>query len=169
MNRLIQYHLQRFQDFHEGDPWYGSSFQKIVDDLTPEEVCYIPANGHSIVRLLWHMVKWRRSLTERLKGNTSFRAEVNDPDNWPDPATLGLEQWKAALAAFDQEQRLLLKLLADKTDDFLSSEFLPGKNYDQLVRGVLEHDLYHIGQIAFIKSVFRASRPQQAHQKRWKN
>lgn len=155
MQNLIHYHLEQWSTFYDGQPWYGSSFQAIVEDITEQEALYLPTNGHSIVRLLWHMVKWRKALTERLAGNTTYSANASDPDNWPEPDTLGPRSWALAKEAFAEQQRLLIELLQDKQDDFLEEEFLPGKKYGWMVAGVLQHDLYHLGQIALLKSCQR--------------
>ena len=157
MKTLIDYHLEQWKAFYDGQPWYGDSFLTIVGDITEEEALHLPANRHSIVRLLWHMVKWRKALTERLTGRADYRADVTDPDNWPEPDMLGPRSWQLALDAFAEQQRLLIELLGGKTDDFLAEEFLPGKTYGWLIAGVLQHDLYHLGQIAFLKSCLRHS------------
>lgn len=141
--------------FYSENPWYGDSFLDVISDLTPVEALVTPPNKHSIAVLLWHMVKWRKALTIRLLGNLDFRAADSDPDNWLDAASQNVETWEAAKSAFAEQQEILVRELSKKDEAFLDTEFLPGKTFRQLVSGVLQHDIYHLGQIAMVKSFIR--------------
>lgn len=145
-----------FTDFYNGNPWYGDNFLKIISDITPEEALYLPANSHSIARILWHIVKWRKSLAERLLGNLDFRADVTDSDNWRDVSTLDAAGWEHAKAEFEALQNVIVSELRLRNDVFLDEEFLPGKTFRWLTVGVIQHDIYHLGQIAFLKSLIRS-------------
>ena len=156
-------HLEQFiseiKAFYEGQPWYGSSFKKIIGDISAKEALAVPGNGQSIVRLLCHMNKWRRSLTVRLQGNTEFRASDTDPDNWPPLNSLNEEVWEKAKDEFDQLQEILIEELGKREDAFLETPFIPEKEkyiYRYLITGVIQHDIYHLGQISTLKQLLRA-------------
>jgi uncharacterized damage-inducible protein DinB len=155
MNILVQQFIYEFTDFFDGDPWFGDNYQTIIKDISDAEALHVPANGHSIARLLWHMVKWRRALAERLIGNLDYRAAVSDADNWRDLESIDANSWKEAKKQFDALQSLIVSELRLRNDAFLEDEFLPGHPYKPLVAGVVQHDIYHLGQIAFYKSVLR--------------
>ncbi len=146
-----------FQDFFNGDPWFGDNYTKIISDITPDEALSLPGNQHSIARILWHMVKWRKALAERLLGNLDFRADVADEDNWRDVSSLSHSSWDAAKKEFESLQRVIVSELRKRNDVFLDKEFLPGKTFRWLSMGVIQHDIYHLGQIAFLKSLLRKS------------
>ena len=159
-------HLDQFiieiKAFYDGRPWYGSSFKKIVDDITPQEALAVPGNGHSIARLLCHMNKWRRSLTVRLQGDTEFRASDNDPDNWPALNTITADTWENAKLEFAELQTVLIQELGKRDDAFLETPFVPGNEkyiYRYLITGVIQHDIYHLGQISILKQLLRAAKP----------
>ena len=159
-------HLEQFISeitaFYDGKPWYGSSFKKIVDDITPQEALAVPGNGHSIARLLLHMNKWRRSLTIRLQGDTEFRASDKDPDNWPPNNTITEETWENAKKEFGELQKILVEELGKRDDAFLETPFVPGMGkyiYRYLVTGVVQHDIYHLGQISILKQLLRVANP----------
>ncbi|TAK44683.1 MAG: DinB family protein [Saprospiraceae bacterium] len=156
MNNIIQQLAADFAAVFDGKPWYGSNYRQLISDITPEEALELPANGHSIVRILWHMVKWRKALSERLLGNTSYRTSDGDPDNWRDTATLDAQSWDEAKKQYDALQEVIVSELRLRNDAFLDIEFLPGKTYRWLAFGVLHHDLYHLGQIALLKNIIRA-------------
>lgn len=144
-----------FKDFYNGSPWFGDSYEDIVTDLSTQEALAVPPNGHSIAVLLWHIVKWRKALTERLLGNMDFQANVTDPDNWPDAKSQTSATWKAAKVAMAGQQKLLIEALSQKDEAFLDTDFVPGRPFRRLAHGVLQHDIYHLGQIAMLKSLIR--------------
>jgi uncharacterized damage-inducible protein DinB len=144
-----------FTEFYHGKPWYGDNFSTIIQDVTHEEALALPPNGHSIARILWHTVKWRKALAERLLGNLDYRANVDDADNWRDVSSLDGTSWEEAKAQFGALQDVITSELRLRNDVFLDEEFLPGKTYRWLVVGVIQHDIYHLGQIAFIKNLIR--------------
>ncbi|MFQ5446617.1 MAG: DinB family protein [Saprospiraceae bacterium] len=157
MNIIIQQLADDFAAVYDGKPWYGPNYRQIISDITPEEALHLPANGHSIARILWHMVKWRKALAERLLGNTTYRASDEDPDNWRAPATLDYKSWEEVKKQFDALQEVIVSELRLRNDAFLDDEFLPGKTYRWLAFGVLHHDLYHLGQIAILKNIQRTT------------
>lgn len=144
-----------FKDFFNGDPWFGDNYTKIISDITPEEALSLPGNQHSIARILWHMVKWRKALAERLLGNSGFRADIIDSDNWREVSTIDAAGWDEAKKQFEALQSVIVSELRKRNDVFLDEEFLPGKTYRWLTVGVIQHDIYHLGQIAFLKSLLR--------------
>ena len=157
MNTIIQHHIGRLEAFFDGTPWYGSNYSGIISSIAEEEANWWPPNGHSIHRLLLHMIKWRISLSERLLGNMDFRAGEDDPDNWPEAEEISKKSWEETKQEFVRQQNLIVAALREKDDTFLEEEFLPGKKFGWLVQGVIDHDLYHLGQIAFVRGLIRAS------------
>ncbi len=146
-----------FNSFFDDNPWFGDSYLDVISDISAEDALVTPPNGHSIAVILWHMVKWRKTLTERLLGNTDFRADVTDADNWPSAESQTPATWEAAKSAFAEQQTILIEHLGIREESFLDTEFMPGRNYRRLVAGVLQHDIYHLGQIAFLKGLIRKS------------
>jgi uncharacterized damage-inducible protein DinB len=155
MKTVIQQLADDFTRLYDGNPWYGENFRQVVSDITHEEALALPPNGHSIARILWHIVKWRKALAERLLGNLDYRANVSDADNWRDPASIDGASWEEALKQFNALQSVIVSELRLRNDVFLDEEFLPGKTYRWLTVGVIQHDIYHLGQIALLKSLIR--------------
>jgi hypothetical protein len=61
---------------------------------------------------------------------------------------------KKALAQFKVTHDLLIELLETKDDEFLSGEVdYREYNFRFLLHGIIQHDIYHIGQIAFLKKL----------------
>jgi hypothetical protein len=76
---------------------------------------------------------------------------VNDAD-WPAMPAQSAAAWEAALAALEASQRCLLATVGTLGDADLDGP-VPGHGYTRyvLVHGVLQHTLYHAGQIALLK------------------
>lgn len=144
-----------FKAYYSDNPWFGDSYLDVISDITPSEALATPPNQHSIAVLLWHMVKWRKSLTERLLGNSDFQANVSDSDNWPSAISQSTETWEAAKMSFTAQQKIIVEELSKRDEEFMDMEFIAGRNYRRLVTGVLQHDIYHLGQVAFVKSLIR--------------
>lgn len=144
-----------FKTFYDDNPWFGPSYTGVISDITPAEALFTPPNQHSIAVLLWHMVKWRRALTIRLLGNLGFRADDTDDDNWVNASAQTAESWEAAKAAFAEQQKILMEQLPLRDEAFLETEFVPGKKFRWLVSGLLQHDIYHLGQVAMVKGLVR--------------
>ncbi len=152
--------IKEYDDFYNGSPWYGQNFLAIIGDITPAEALAVAGNGRSIAQLLCHMIKWRKSLSIRLLGNTTFRASEQDPDNWPPQNTLNEQVWSEAKSEFAALQNTLLTELARRQDSFLDEPFMPGTgsaSYRHLVIEVIQHDIYHLGQISLMKQLMRAA------------
>ena len=69
------------------------------------------------------------------------------------------DDWRDALAALDESHHALVAVMArmpdsqlfDRTNDPRVGENESPDTYFQLVQGVLQHDIYHSGQIALLK------------------
>ena len=157
MTTLKQF-IQEFEDYYDGTPWYGNNFHQIVDSITPAEALAVPGNGQSIARLLFHMIKWRKALSERLIGTPGFVAKDDDPDNWVSLNSLTEESWEAAKKEYERQQNILISELKKRDEAFLDEEWMPGKNYRFLVAGVIQHDIYHLGQITLLRSLLRSAK-----------
>ena len=106
------------------------------------------------------MTSWTREVASRVGG-----ADAKDPEDWPEPSFGGAAAaWEAAkrdLAAAHAEleaqvARLrpedLLRWVGDQRDPKLGS----GLPVGTVIRGLLQHDTYHQGQIAIIRKAAEA-------------
>lgn len=158
----LQQFIKEITDFQNGIPWYGHNFHEIVDDITPGEALAVPGNGHSIARLVFHMIKWRKALSERLIGTPGFVAKDDDPDNWVPLNTLNAESWEAAKKEHERQFEIIVSELKKRDEPFLNEEWMPGKSYRYLIAGVIQHDIFHLGQISLLRSLLRSANKAKA-------
>lgn len=155
----IEQLTKAFSDFYNGIPWYGKNFNEIIADITPNEALAVAGNKQSITRLLCHMNKWRRAVVIRLQGDLDFKVSDSDADNWPPINTLNKEVWENAKKEFGELQEIIIEELGKRDDEFLDKVFIPEKSrfdYRYLIMGVIQHDIYHLGQISLMKKLLRS-------------
>jgi len=130
----------------DGHPWFGPSIMEIVKGIPSQQSTARTGQSHSIIELVLHMVSWRTFARQRLQFNNDF--EVTSEANFPKPTT-----WEEALEKLRQSQAELVTAVKAFPDDKLA-ELVPSKNqrytYYTLLHGIVQHDIYHAGQIQLI-------------------
>lgn len=134
----------------EGEAWHGPSLKELLADVDAARAARRPlARAHSIWELVLHLAACKDEARRRLEGEA---VELSDEDAFPqvrDPSALA---WRAALENLDRAHRELETIARGLDDDRLPGP-VPGRGYDVyvLLHGVVQHDLYHAGQIALLK------------------
>jgi uncharacterized damage-inducible protein DinB len=130
-----------------GDAWHGPSLMSVLDGISAEQASKHPIPGaHSIWELVHHVSSWNTISRHRLASET---VEITTERDWP--PVWALENLKESRAR-----------LRDSIKEF-SDEHLQGKaagpDYTRYVvlHGVIQHDLYHAGQIVMLKKALGPS------------
>jgi uncharacterized damage-inducible protein DinB len=142
---------------HGGEPWHGTSLVGILSGINAKQAAARPLSGaHTIWELVLHLTAWKGEVRRRLGGAP---AGAPDEGDWPGPPSSPTpEAWRQALDALEEAHRALVDTIARLPDGQLS-ELTNDPRVDegsadtcfQLVQGVLQHDVYHSGQIALLK------------------
>ena len=134
-----------------GTAWHGPSVIELVRDVNAAAAVARPiANLHSIWELLLHIEVWDRAATLRMGGE---KCQPTGTDNFPRPPAKPTEAaWQKAIAKARRTHDSLVKQVA-ALSEYRLRERCPGKRYDlyHLLHGVVQHELYHAGQIAILK------------------
>lgn len=150
-NHFNQNVKQQLVDFYEGALWVTEPFKIKVASL-PESVALQKKEPfvYSIAGQVAHMAAWRNFVHQKISGNSAFNIEDNSPEDWPQ-----VSDWSEVLRIFEQSQQDLLKDL-DTFDLQRMNDIVPGRSYSfsYLLTGIVQHDLYHYGQIGTILAVF---------------
>lgn len=160
MKTNLSYYADQLRNIYGGNPWYGDSLQEKLKTVTPEEAFTAPAPGlHSVAQQVAHLLIWRRLLVERIKGNNNFQIAVNSSRDWAPPAMLEAKGWASLLAELEANQAELLDLLDSHTDALLDRPLPDGKHSLRLLLdGIVQHDVYHTGQIGLSLLLLRQSK-----------
>lgn len=142
---------------HAGDPWHGSPLSAILAGITWQQAAAKPLPGaHSIWELVLHMTSWKNEVRRRATGAPAGPPEHGD---WPAVGEVNAERWKQALENLELAHRLLVGTVKEfpeanlytPTNDPRDAELGTGVTYYELLHGIVQHDVYHAGQIAILK------------------
>jgi uncharacterized damage-inducible protein DinB len=143
----IQDQLQRAYD---GDAWHGPPLRTLLADVTAPQAAArpIPA-AHSIWEIVLHVIAWERVVVRRLAGQV---VELPEQENWPPIPDKSEAAWKATQDDLEAAHRQLATAI-EHLDGARLNDMVPGKGHTVYVmlHGVIQHNLYHAGQIAVLK------------------
>jgi uncharacterized damage-inducible protein DinB len=151
-------HINNFKQLYEMGAWFGDTYMEKLQDITEKEAFTSPAKGvHSIAELISHVIYWRMPVIKALKGDKGFHASVDSPENWIPLDHLKVKGWKGILSDFEDSQKQLVKLLTDAKPEFFKGEYSPGNSWEYVTEGIVQHDIYHLGQLGLVKKMLRNS------------
>lgn len=134
----------------EGQAWHGPSLRELLADVTAEQATARPVPGaHSIWEIVRHIAAWHEGVRRRLEGE---RVELSPEEDWPPVASTPEAAWQDALAVLERTHTELRRTIFRLTDARLQ-EMVIGKDesMEVMLHGLIQHDLYHAGQIALLK------------------
>ena len=149
--------VDQLQREHDGDPWHGTPLGAILDGIDAKRAAARPlAGAHSIWELVLHMTGWKNETAKRLRGAIACMPAEGD---WPEVGEPTDERWQAAISSLQAAHDGLIaavKALPDSklyepTNDRRSGPLGTGVSYYVLLHGIVQHDVYHAGQIALLK------------------
>ncbi|TDQ27523.1 DinB family protein [Tenacibaculum caenipelagi] len=147
-NKLITNVISQLKNNLDGNNWLDENFKKKLKTVTETNAFIRPIpEVHSIAELVAHILIWRVEGIKKLQGIKS-KVTMDSPENWRTNDELKKIGWKKLKEELFNSQTALIKLLEDKSDDFLEdNDYASGYSYKYLVDGLIHHDIYHMGQI----------------------
>jgi len=137
----------------EGEAWHGDSIPEILAGVTAAQAAAHPIkNAHSIWELVLHIAAWDGAVLRRTGGSA---VKLSDKENFPPVTDTGETAWRKAVQHLKQGHAELVKAVAAFPDARLQDQ-VPGKtekyyNFYYMFSGIVQHELYHAGQIAILK------------------
>ena len=153
MKRSIKSYAEELAKVYEGDPWYGKPIKSLLQEVKAEDAFKNGHAKHSIYQIVNHMLAWRELLLKRLNGDSKATIKLNSEQDWaPNPPKADIQNWKDVIERLQKNQEGLLKNLKSRSDDDLSNELAEsGATLDMHLDGLLQHDIYHAGQVGLLK------------------
>jgi len=142
-----------------GVPWYGTAVYPIIEQVSFEAAFEkVPGTAHTIAGIVLHMLSWTEEVLDRMNGLTS---SVPTSGDWPDTGTPSEQKWQnyvndlklvnvnlfGAIRDFPEEQ------WGEPTSDQLDLDEGSGWSYEENVNGLIQHHVYHAGQIALLNRI----------------
>lgn len=143
----------------EGDAWHGPSLKDLLNNVSHEQANARPVpKAHCIWELVLHIEVWTRFAQAAMQGTPipPFVENMPPEQNWPLIKDSSAANWKAATEkALRAGTDLALDI--EKFGDERLKKSVPGRNYDfeRLLRGSVQHCVYHSGQIAILKKALQ--------------
>jgi uncharacterized damage-inducible protein DinB len=137
----------------DGDAWHGDSVLELLANVDAQTAAAHPIKGvHSIWELLLHVTAWDDAVLRRTGGTA---VKLSDEENFPLVNDTSEAAWRKTVEQVKQKHDALVKAVGAFPDSRLL-EPVPGKPqkyYDHfyMFSGVVQHELYHAGQIALLK------------------
>jgi len=141
----------------EGDAWHGDSILELLADVDAKTAASHPIkNAHSLWELVLHIAAWDGAVLRRTGGAA---LELSDKENFPPVKDTGEAAWRKAVEHAKRTHHDLVNAVADFPENRLLEQVL-GKtekyyNFFYMFSGIVQHELYHAGQIALLKKAPR--------------
>ena len=152
MNKETQSIIRNLQNVLTGTPWYGRAINILVKEVDPSSVHKKPnENSHSLIELLYHMITWAEFTLKSLEMVEENEINAVEKMDWReiDPV---VHSWEKGMAEFKVVHEKIIQLLKEKDDEFLKEKVnFRDFNYRFLLNGLIQHNIYHAGQVAYLK------------------
>lgn len=156
MNREILLITEQLKDAYGGEPWFGRSINEILNEIDEDIVFVKPEGQHSIVELIWHMITWKEFAIDRLRNDENKPVKYFEDNDWREIDHSDKTLWQQGLQQFSKLHNELLEVIRQQKDEILSQRVRDRKyDFRKLLNGIVQHDIYHLGQIAYIKKMLR--------------
>jgi uncharacterized damage-inducible protein DinB len=135
----------------DGNAWHGDSLLEILQGVDEKTAAAHPIpDAHSIWELVLHIAAWDGAVLRRMHSDAPV--ELNDAENFPPVTDTSEAAWQKAIANLKHVHEDLINALSTFPESRLSEQ-IPGRDYDftNMLLGVVQHELYHAGQIALLK------------------
>ena len=146
----VEYLADLLKKAYEGGAWHGPSVKEALFNITSAKANARPIkNAHTIWELVLHITAWHDAARKRLTGLT---VNLSDEEDWPAVNNAGEYAWTSAIENLGKSTDNLLKTLSIFDSSKLHDN-ISGLNYTYyfLISGLIQHDVYHAGQIALLK------------------
>jgi uncharacterized damage-inducible protein DinB len=145
---------KQLSDVLSGNPWHAESVYSIIEKVSFEAAYEKPTGSvHNIAEIVLHMVAWTEEVMDRMNGMT---AGIPTSGDWPETGIPDEQKWQnyvddlklvnvnlmGIIQNFEEEK--WMKPIDDKRGD------RPVITYEDLITGLIQHHIYHSGQIAIL-------------------
>jgi len=138
-----------------GEAWHGDSLLEILNGVAAAQAAARPVkHAHSIWELVLHVTAWDSAVRRRMAGEA---VALSDEQNFPSVMDSSEGAWRRAVENAQRVHNELVEAVVAFPDERLSDR-VPGKlnepdwyNFYYMLHGVVQHELYHAGQIALLK------------------
>ncbi len=145
--------VEQMQLAFQGKAWHGPAVQEALAHLNAKQAAAKPiARAHSIWEIVLHISAWHKFVMRRLAGEEVVA--IAEEEDWPPVREASEVAWKNALRELRQQHKNLCEATARLQEEDLNRLMRGEENEHSvyvLLHGVIQHDLYHAGQIVLLR------------------
>jgi uncharacterized damage-inducible protein DinB len=134
----------------EGEAWHGPSLRELLADVNADQAAARPiAGAHTIWEIVLHIGAWEGVALKRLQEDFE---SLPDDENFPIVTDASAAAWNDVVTRFEEQNRQLRRAIADFDENRLDEVVgNTDTSYYGILHGVIQHGLYHGGQIALLR------------------
>ncbi|MCW3979266.1 MAG: DinB family protein [Candidatus Bathyarchaeota archaeon] len=143
--------VDQLQRAFDGRAWHGPSVMALLSDVDADQAAVRPLKErHTIWELVLHINAWRDKVRRVLGGEEM--ESLPDEEDWPPVDDISEEAWARTVEELKRVHGVLIEAVSGFNESQLD-ETVPGASYSfyNMLHGLVQHDLYHAGQIAILK------------------
>jgi uncharacterized damage-inducible protein DinB len=136
---------------YHGKAWHGPALREILAGVTIARAARRPiAGAHTIWEIVLHISQWENVVRRRLASERIVSLPAKE--DWPPVGATTPAAWRKALLDLRRSNSALVEAIRRFPARRLN-EMVPGRKHTfaHMLHGVVQHDLYHAGQIALLK------------------
>lgn len=157
MKQRIHTIIESLEVTTKGSPWYGDALATALQQI-PKEIVYTKIDGaNSIIEITKHLLNWYQFALERVKGSSNYTLHTAEENSWTIVTAADI-LWEDCIKELNELYNSLIDQLSTKDDHFLD-EIVPERTYTYsfLLNGLIQHNIYHLGQILILKKMLLKS------------
>jgi uncharacterized damage-inducible protein DinB len=148
---------QELEKVLSGRPWYGTGIYDTIAKVSFEAAYEKPPGSiHNIAEIVLHMVAWTEEVMDRMNGMT---AGVPTSGDWPETGKPDEQKWQNYVDDLKLVNVNLIGIIQNFPDEQRDEPIddqrgdRPVVTYEALINGLIQHHIYHAGQIALLNRI----------------
>lgn len=142
--------LDQMDRAFSGDAWHGPALMPMLEGIIAEDASKHPIPlAHSVWEIVNHIGAWNSIVQHKMTGEA---IQVTTEMDWPPVWEASDVAWKRSIETLEAS-RARLRGAVEALHDSRLDQIVPHEKYSYyvLLHGLVQHDLYHAGQIAVLK------------------
>jgi len=148
------YIADQLERAYRGRAWHGPALLEALAEIDAASAAARPLSAtHSIWEIVKHLMVWHDVPLRRLQGERGASVvDLPATEDWPPVVEASPGAWRRTLDDLQAKQEALRDAVIAMSDDLLEVEVAGSEaTARDLLYGVLQHNLYHTGQIALLR------------------
>jgi uncharacterized damage-inducible protein DinB len=134
-----------------GGAWHGPALAEALEGMTAAQAAARPLPAaHSAGEIVRHLAVWE-DVARRCLAGEDLRRELSPEEDWPPVRDSGEAAWRDARRRLDEGHERLLEAVRGFPEERLDEKSPRGVSFYVMLHGIVQHDLYHAGQIALLR------------------